>query len=72
MEIFLWRGANKTIGFHLSKWQTIATPKEFDGWGIRNIFWFAKSLAAKSCWRGIFGNSLWSQILKGNYIKAVN
>jgi hypothetical protein len=69
---FLWRGANKTTGYHLSKWQTIAFPKELGGWGIRNIYWFAKSLAAKSCWRGIFGNSLWSQILKGKYIKGVD
>ena len=69
---FLWRGANKTIGFHLSKWKTIASPKELGGWGIRNIYWFAKSLAAKSCWRGIFGNSFWSQILKGKYIKGVD
>jgi hypothetical protein len=38
MAIFLWRGANKTTGFHLSKWKNIATPKEFGGWGIRNIF----------------------------------
>jgi hypothetical protein len=72
MANFLWRGANKTTGFHLSKWKNIAIPKEFGGWGIRNIFWIAKSLAAKSCWRGIFGNSLWSQILKGKYLKGVD
>jgi hypothetical protein len=71
MENFLWRGANKTTGYHLSKWQTIASPKDLGGWGIRNIFWFAKSLAAKSCWRGISGNSFWSQILKGKYLKGV-
>jgi hypothetical protein len=72
MANILWRGANKTTCFHLSKWKNIAIPKENGGWGIRNIFWFAKSLAAKSCWRGLFGNSLWSQILKGKYLKGVD
>jgi hypothetical protein len=72
MANFLWRGASKTTGFHLSKWKNIAIPKEFGGWGIRNIFCIVKSLAVKSCWRGIFGNSLWSQILKGKYLKGVD
>jgi hypothetical protein len=63
---FIWRGATKTTGFHLSKWQNIARPKESGGWGIRNIFWFSQSLAAKSCWRGLFGKGLWSELLKKN------
>jgi hypothetical protein len=29
-------------------------------------------LAAKSCWRGLFGNSLWSRILKQKYLKGVD
>jgi hypothetical protein len=72
MANFLWRAANKSTRYHLSKWQTIASPKDLGGWGIRNIFWFAKSLAAKSYWKGISGYSLWSQILKGKHLKGVN
>ena len=72
MATFLWRGENKATSFHLSKWQNIASPKENGGWGIRNIFWFANSLVAKSCWRGLFGNSLWSQILERKYLKGVD
>jgi len=60
MATFIWRGANKATCFHLTKWKNIASPKENGGWGIKNIFWFANSLVAKSCWRGLFGNSLWS------------
>jgi hypothetical protein len=63
---------HKTTWFHLSKWKSIAFPKELGGWGIKNIYWFAKSLAAKSCWRGIAGNCFWIQILKGKYWKSVD
>jgi hypothetical protein len=72
MANFIWKGAYKTIGFHLTKWQNIAIPKEFGGWGIRDIFWIAKSLAAKYCWRGLFGNNIWSQILKRKYLKGID
>jgi hypothetical protein len=72
METFILRGAHKSTGYYLTKRQNIANPKENGGWGIRNIFWFAQSLAAKSCWRGLFGNSLWIHILKRKYLKEVD
>ena len=72
MANFIWKGAYKTIGFHLTKWKNIAIPKEFGGWGIRDIFWVAKSLATKYCWRGLFGNNIWSQILKRKYLKGID
>jgi hypothetical protein len=37
----LERRKQKGIGFHLTKWQNIARPKEMGGWGIKNIYWFA-------------------------------
>jgi hypothetical protein len=72
MENFIWRGAHKTTGYHLTKWKNIASPKENGGWGIRNIIWFAHSLVVKSLWRGLFGNSLWSRILKRKYLKGID
>ena len=51
---FVWRGARKNKGIHLTKWKNITRPKKIGGWGIHNIFWFAQSLDAKSCWRGLF------------------
>jgi len=72
MANFVWKGAYKTTGFHLTKWQDIAIPKEFGGWGIMDIFWIAKSLIAKYFWRGLFGNNIWSQILKSKYLKGID
>jgi hypothetical protein len=34
---FLWSEQNSS-SYHLCKWETLARPKSFGGWGIRNIF----------------------------------
>jgi hypothetical protein len=47
-------------------------PKENGGWGIRNLNWFSLSLAAKSCWRGLFGEGLWTSVLKKKYLKGID
>jgi hypothetical protein len=69
---FIWKGEKKSTGFHLTKWQNIARPKERGGWGIKNISWFTQSLAAKSCWRGLFGKGLWNSILNKKYLKGLD
>jgi len=69
---FIWRGARKHTCYHLAKWKNIARPKDNDGWGIQNIFWFAQSLVAKSCWRGLFGKGLWNRVLKKKYLKGID
>jgi hypothetical protein len=69
---FIWRGARKNTGFHLTKWQNITRPKKNGGWGIQNLYWFAQSLAAKSCWRGLFGKGFWNSILKKKYLKGID
>ena len=53
---FLWMGGGKIDGIHLYSWETLAKPKHLGGWGIKHISWFSQSLAAKSCWRGLFGS----------------
>jgi hypothetical protein len=69
---FIWKGGKKGTGFHLTKWQNIAKPKICGGWGIKHITWFAQSLAAKSCWRGLFGSSLWNFVLCKKYLKGID
>jgi hypothetical protein len=68
---FIWRGARKSLGFHLANWKKIARPKDNGGWGIRNLYWFAQSLSSKSCLRGIFGKGLWNLVLKKKYLKGI-
>jgi hypothetical protein len=69
---FIWKGGKKGSGFHLMKWKNIARPKHFGGWGIKHISWFAQSLAAKSCWRGLFGSGLWNSVLCKKYLKGID
>jgi len=44
---YLWTGENKNLSIHLCKWETLALPKKFGGWGLSNIFCFSQALAAK-------------------------
>jgi hypothetical protein len=67
---FIWKGGKKCTGFHLTKWKNIAKPKLFGGWGIKHLSWFAQSLAAKSCWRGLFGTGLWKLCYAKNISRA--
>jgi hypothetical protein len=50
------------------KWELLARPKALGGWGLKNIFTFAKALAAKSSWRLITTNNLWTQVVTHKYI----
>lgn len=51
------------------KWNVLAKPVKHGGWGIIDIYAFSKALRLKSMWRGLFCNSLWSQVLHFKYIK---
>ena len=42
--------------------------KGLGGWGLKNIFIFAKSLAAKGGWRLLKAKSLWTQVMTQKYI----
>jgi hypothetical protein len=69
---FIWRGSRKSNGFHLASWKKIALPKDCGGWGLQNLEWFSQALAAKSCWRGLFGGGLWSIVLRKKYLKGID
>ena len=47
----------------------LSFPKEWGGWGIKNILWFNTTLRMKSYWRDLSGNTLWYDVLKRKYIK---
>ena len=49
-------------------WDKISRPKEWGGWGIKNLGSFAKSLAAKLAWRLLSTDSLWVSLMKRKYI----
>ena len=49
-------------------WERLAIPKALGGWGLKNIFLFAKALAAKVTWRLIHTKSLWYRVIHQKYI----
>jgi hypothetical protein len=61
---FLW---SRATSYHLCNWETLARPKSFGGWGIRNIYCFSRALAAKSLWRGLMHPEIWQRVLKDKY-----
>lgn len=46
----------------------IDRPKEWGGWGIKDIQPFASSLASKSRWRLLTEDNLWIVVVKRKYI----
>ena len=44
---FLWSGKQETHVTPWVRWERISIPKGLGGWGLKNIFLFAKYLVAK-------------------------
>jgi hypothetical protein len=65
---FLWAGNQEKFILPWVKWSTLALPKSLGGWGLKNIFLFAKSLASKSVWRLISTENIWTQVVTHKYI----
>eukprot|EP00253_Pinus_taeda_P010381 PITA_10381 len=65
---FLWSGAKEDSVLPWVAWDKIARPKEWGGWGIKNLNDFSTSLAAKSGWRLITSENLWTRVVKRKYI----
>lgn len=55
---FVWKGNQPGRLFAWVKWDSIAKPKKWGGWGIKRLDLFSKALAAKLCWQLISTNSL--------------
>ena len=50
------------------RWEKIAKPKSLGGWGLKNIFHFARALAAKGGWHLIHSKNLWTKVMIEKYI----
>ena len=50
-------------------WEHLTWPKDFGGWGIKNIFWFSIALRAKRFWMVLHNRGLWHQVLISKYLK---
>ena len=60
---YLWRGKKENQVIPWVRWERIANLKALGGWGLKNIFLFSKSLAAKSVWRLISTKKLWTKVV---------
>jgi len=65
---FLWQGKSEQRSLVWVKWKRLAVPKALGGWGLKNIFLFAKALGAKVAWRLIRTQSLWTEVVYHKYI----
>lgn len=67
---FLWGGRSHQSKIHLAKMDLITRPKKKGGWGLLHMNSFGKALLCKSLIRGIYGKSLWSNIINQKYLKG--
>eukprot|EP00253_Pinus_taeda_P024814 PITA_24814 len=68
---FLWDGSKENSVLPWVGWDKVARPKDWGGWGIKNLPDFSLSLAAKLGWRLIKMDNLWTRVLKRKYIDPV-
>eukprot|EP00253_Pinus_taeda_P008844 PITA_08844 len=65
---FLWSGSKESSVLPWVAWDKIARPKEWGGWGVKQLADFCQSLAAKSGWRIVEAENLWTRVVKRKYI----
>eukprot|EP00253_Pinus_taeda_P015594 PITA_15594 len=68
---FLWVGSKENVVLPWVAWEKVARPKDWGGWGIKSLPDFSLSLAAKSGWRLIKLENLWTRVIKRKYIDPV-
>eukprot|EP00253_Pinus_taeda_P022843 PITA_22843 len=68
---FLWSGSKESSGLPWIAWDKVARPKEWGGWGIKRSPDLNISLAAKSGWRLISMENLWTRVVKRKYIDPI-
>eukprot|EP00253_Pinus_taeda_P029159 PITA_29159 len=69
---FLWAGQQPGRLFAWVKWDTIAKPKCWGGWGIKKLDLFAKALVEKLGWQLLTSESLWTRVAYAKYINPLN
>ena len=55
---FMWAGSKTEKVISWIAWDKVARPKEWGGWGIKNLQCFSQTLAAKLAWRLISFDNL--------------
>eukprot|EP00253_Pinus_taeda_P030815 PITA_30815 len=68
---FLWAGSKEDFVLPWVAWDKVARPKEWGGWGIKKLYDFSLSLAAKSSWRLIKLENLWTRVVGRKYIDPI-
>jgi hypothetical protein len=68
----LWGGQKESFVMPWIKWNSLALPKLMGGWGLKNIHCFSTALAAKTGWRLISSNNLWSKVIQQKYINPAS
>eukprot|EP00253_Pinus_taeda_P008342 PITA_08342 len=69
---FLWAGSKESSVLPWVAWDKLARPKEWGGWGLKRLPEFSLSLVAKSGWRLISLENLWTSVVKRKYIDRVS
>jgi len=67
MFSFLWNGCSDKFHFHMCKWESLAKPKIFGGWGFQNIHLFNKALDESTLWCVLVKGVVWHSIVKDTY-----
>jgi hypothetical protein len=67
---FIWSKPQDQHTPPWAKWDCLSRQKALGGWGMKNIFMFSKSLAAKFGWRFLLSASLWTSVVEHKYIRS--
>eukprot|EP00253_Pinus_taeda_P017747 PITA_17747 len=67
---YIWGGSTNQHKIHLTKMKDISIPKQQGGWGIKDLRLFGCALICRTLWRGIYGSSPWSNIIRQRYMKG--
>lgn len=69
---FLWIGNGNKHVIPWVNWKKLVVPKMLGGWGLKNIFLFAKALATKLVWRLVKTKSLCTVAVSHKYIMPIS
>ena len=65
---FLWGGVGEEFKYHLVNWQTICTPLQIGGLGVRQTIPFKQALLGKWLWHFATKNTaFWRQVIASKY-----
>ena len=66
---FLWGSTDHKHRYHLTNWRELSWPKEYGGWGIKQLNWFSIALRLKNLWFVLQNDGLWHCVITHKYLK---